>query len=147
MGKAPYSPTVVQIDQAEIPKPLNRAGLHSRMYSCEYVVNRPLANPMINLAAYRTPMLVVTCIITVATMEATQAIQSDILRPYSIAPKPAVHEVTKAPSVISDEMSCCRSDEMLYPIGLVGSSLPNTYILPPVSDEIPASAWLCVHLP
>jgi hypothetical protein len=41
------------------------------------------------------------------------AIHKHCLRPIFVAKIPADAELTNAPSVISEEMSCCRSGEML----------------------------------
>jgi hypothetical protein len=45
-----------------------------------------------------------------------------ILRESTAAMGPAMDELRKAPSVMSDEISCWRSVEMFQPPGRLGSS-------------------------
>jgi len=117
----------VQIWKAERPNPLYFAGVDSRIHSCECVTNSPLAKPMIKRAAYKAPMLSVVCITTVAKTHSTHPAQRDVLRPKNEAVKPAVADVTKAPSVINDWISCCRSEVMFHPVGLCWSAYPKTF--------------------
>ena len=59
-------------------------------------------------------MSTVACMMAVDTKTRAQAIQSDSRRPAQRDVNPADDEDTKAPSTMSDEMSCCRSDEMFH---------------------------------
>lgn len=62
----------------------------------------------------------------VETKTATQATHKEALRPIYEAENPADEDEIKEPRTISELMSCWRSEEMLYPTGVVGSSYPNT---------------------
>lgn len=62
--------------------------------------------------------------------EATQsraAVQMLALRPITEAMGPAKQELTKAPRVIKDEMSCCRSVEMFQPVNVSGARYPKIW--------------------
>jgi hypothetical protein len=63
----------------------------------------------------------------VETKTPTQAIHSDILRPKYFAVNPAVDEEMKAPKIIREEMSCCRSGLMFQPSGVDGALCPKIY--------------------
>ena len=64
---------------------------------------------------------------TVARMDSKQPIHIDVLRPMMMAVIPALAAVMNAPKVMSDEMSCWRSDVMFHPMGVFGSGYPKTY--------------------
>jgi hypothetical protein len=53
-----------------------------------------------------------------ATQQVTQAINRQCLRPSLFAMIPAVAALTKAPKVIKDDISCCRSVVMFHPVGM-----------------------------
>jgi len=106
---------------------------------------RPLARPITNLPAYKPPIDVVVIITTFETIQRIHATQILAFRPmkFAIGPArksintidksiqsviPAAEEAIKAPNIIKDEISCWRVGEMLYPRGVVGSSLPNTWV-------------------
>jgi hypothetical protein len=95
------------------------------MYSCENVMNQPFATPIRSLPVYKPAKLVVVIITTFATQHSADAIQRHCLRPSFVAKIPAQEELRKAPRVMSEEMSCWRSEERFHPPGTVGSSLPN----------------------
>lgn len=86
----------------------------------------PFAMPIRRRPAYRPARLVVVIMITFATQQSNEAIQRHCLRPSFVAKMPAVEELRKAPRVIKDEMSCCRSAERFQPPGTLGFGSPNT---------------------
>ena len=67
-------------------------------------------------------MLVEAIMMTLATMHNRLAAQIDVLRDMKPAMGPAMEELTKAPSVMSEEISCWRSVERFHPPGTLGSS-------------------------
>jgi hypothetical protein len=73
----------------------------------------PLARPMSRRPAYSPAKLVVVIITTLDTQQSADAIQRHSLRPNFVANMPAEDELRNAPSVIRDEINCCRSGEML----------------------------------
>ena len=79
--------------------------------------------------AYSAPMSSVAIIITFETQHSTEASQRQSLLPSLAAVKPAVPELMKAPSVINDEINCCRSVDIFQPIlaTLVSTLYPYTY--------------------
>ncbi len=82
-------------------------------------MNSPLAKPIRSLPAYSPPIDVVAIMITLETQQSALANQIDILRPIICATGPAVEELAKAPSVMSDDMSCWRSVAMFHPRGVL----------------------------
>ncbi len=72
-------------------------------------------------------MFSVVIIITFATQQNRQAIQRHCLRLTYFATKPAVPELMKAPSVMSDEISCCRSVSRFHPRAVWGASWPKIW--------------------
>lgn len=92
------------------------------MYNCEKVMNIPLAMPSSRRPAYKPEMSVVAIMTTFDMMHKRLAIQIVILRPTTEAMGPAAEELRKAPSVIREEINCCRSVEMFHPPGRLGSS-------------------------
>jgi hypothetical protein len=83
------------------------------MYSWEKVMYHPFAIPISNLPAYKPARFVVAIMTTFDMQQRIDAIHKHCLRPIFVAKIPADAELTNAPSVISEEMSCCRSGEML----------------------------------
>jgi hypothetical protein len=73
----------------------------------------PFARPMRRRPAYKPPKLVVVIITTFDTQQSADASQRHCLRPNFVAKIPAEEELRNAPRVMRDEMSCCRSGEML----------------------------------
>jgi hypothetical protein len=73
----------------------------------------PFARPMRRRPAYRPAKLVVVIITTFDTQQSADASQRHCLRPNFVAKIPAEEELRNAPRVMRDEMSCCRSGEML----------------------------------
>lgn len=72
-------------------------------------------------------MLVLAIMMMLATAHITEATQILPLRPITLATGPAKEELTKAPSVMREEMSCCRSVEMFHPVKVDGSWYPKTW--------------------
>jgi hypothetical protein len=66
-------------------------------------------------------MFSVAIIITLAMQQNRQASQRHCRRLIYVAVKPAVPELMKAPSVMSDEMSCWRVVSMFHPSGVWGA--------------------------
>jgi hypothetical protein len=62
---------------------------------------------------YKPAKLVVVIITIFDTQQSADASHRHCLRPNFVAKMPADEELRKAPSVIRDEMSCCRSGEIL----------------------------------
>jgi hypothetical protein len=83
-------------------------------------MNQPFARPMRKRPAYRPPMVVVAIMITFDAQHRMQAIQRQCLRPSQVAKIPALEELINAPSVMREEINCCRPGEMFQPIGLAG---------------------------
>jgi len=67
-------------------------------------------------------MFVVAIMITFDTMHKMLATQTVIFRDMIVAMGPAMEELRKAPRVMSDEMSCCRSVEIFHPPGTLTSA-------------------------
>jgi hypothetical protein len=88
----------------------------------------PFARPIRRRPAYKPARLVVVIMTTFEMQHSADASQRHCLRPSFVAKIPADEELRKAPSVMSDEMSCCRSGEMLYPVGETGSLWPKTFM-------------------
>lgn len=82
----------------------------------------PLAMPISKRPTYKAAMLVVVIMITFDTIHTTLAVHRVVLRDMTPAMGPAMEELRKAPSVMSEEMSCCRSVEMFHPPGTLTSS-------------------------
>jgi len=68
----------------------------------------PLARPMRNRPTYKASIFVVAIMMMFATQHPKAAIHRHDLRPSFAATKPAVPDEIKAPSIIRDEISCCR---------------------------------------
>lgn len=83
------------------------------MYNWEKVMYQPLARPMRRRPAYNPAKLVVVIMTILATQQSAEASQRQCLRTNLVAKIPADDELRNAPSVMSDEISCCRSGEML----------------------------------
>lgn len=96
------------------------------MYSWLKVMYHPFAIPINNLPAYRPARLVVVIITTLLTQHSALAIHKHWRLPMYVANTPALEELRKAPRVMSEEMSCWRVGEMLYPVGEAGSACPKT---------------------
>jgi len=73
----------------------------------------PFARPMSRRPAYKPARLVVVIMTTFDTQQSKEASHRHCLRPSLVAKIPAAEELKNAPSVIRDEISCCRSGEML----------------------------------
>jgi hypothetical protein len=73
----------------------------------------PLARPMSKRPAYNPAKLVVVIITMFATQQSAEAIHRHCLRPSLVAKIPADEELRNAPSVMREEISCCRSGEIL----------------------------------
>jgi hypothetical protein len=74
---------------------------------------QPLARPISKRPAYNPAKLVVVIMTMFATQQSPDASQRQCLRPSFVAKIPADDELRNAPSVMRDDMSCCRSGEML----------------------------------
>lgn len=83
-------------------------------------------------------MFVLVIIITLATQQIPLADKIHAFRPINDAMGPAAEELIKAPSIISDEMSCCRSVDMFQPRG-VSALCPNTCRKPTMAWRPPMS--------
>jgi hypothetical protein len=81
---------------------------------------QPFARPIRKRPAYSPPMLVVVIMITFEAQHKMQAIQRHCLRPSHVAKIPALEELMNAPSVMREDISCCRPGEMFHPMGLAG---------------------------
>lgn len=90
----------------------------------------PLARPISRRAMYKALMLVLAIMMILATAHSTDATQILPLRPMTLATGPTKEELTKAPNVIREEISCCRSVEMFHPVVVAVSWYPKTYIRP-----------------
>jgi hypothetical protein len=85
----------------------------------------PLARPMMRRPAYNAPMFSVVIIMMFAMKHVTHAEARQIRRPNRCDGTPAVAELMKAPSVISEEMSCCLSVVIFQPVGALGARYPK----------------------
>lgn len=83
------------------------------MYNWEKVMYHPFAIPISNLPAYNPARFVVVIMTMFDTQQRSDAIHKHCLRPNLVAKIPADAELRNAPSVMSEEMSCCRSGEIL----------------------------------
>lgn len=108
------------------------------MYSWEKVMNMPLATPMRKRAKYIAPMFVLAIMMMLATEHMTAAIHILPRRPMNLAMGPAKEELAKAPNVMREEMSCCRSVEMFHPVKVAGSWYPKIYY-----DDVWSASLLC----
>lgn len=69
-------------------------------------------------------MCSVAIIMMLAMQQPKQAIQRHCLRLTYVATIPAVPELMKAPRVMREEMSCCRTVSRFHPRGVPGASWP-----------------------
>lgn len=105
-----------------------RVSLHGRPSSCSPEARGhtiPLARPRTRRPTYIAPIFVLVIMIILATQQMTLADQMLAFRPMNDAIGPAPQELIKAPSVINDEMSCCRTVDIFQPRG-VGALYPKT---------------------
>jgi hypothetical protein len=70
-------------------------------------------------------MFSVAIIMMLATKQVIQAATRHMRRPNRVDGTPAVAELMKAPSVMSEEMSCCLSVLMFHPVGVLSVRYPK----------------------
>ena len=83
------------------------------MYSCANVIYQPFENPINSLPMYNPAMFVVVIITILLMQHSALASHKHCRRPNFVAKTPANDELKNAPKVIKEEMSCCRSVDML----------------------------------